>query len=280
MSIQADALLAHDFGVTRQRYEPRDAILYALGIGLGERPADLPYVFELGLEVFPTFAVTLASPGMWINDKRFGVDFARLVHVEQKAWFHAPLPTTGEAFSTARVISLHDRGADKGALLTLERDIADASGSLLCTVHQKLLLRGDGGFGGSPPGRTASFIPERPADLTVTGTTSPRAALIYRLSGDWNPLHVDPAAAVAAGFPRPILHGLASYGTACAMLCQALCIEPSAVTHFGCRFSGIVYPGDTLEVAIWNTTKGAVFRASTRGRCTLDQGVIETRSPK
>lgn len=279
MPIQPDALLAHDFGVMRHRYEPRDAIVYALGIGLGNDPADLAYVFETGLEVFPTYAVTLASPGMWIRDARFGVDFARLVHAGQQAWFHALLPPAGEISATARVISLTDRGEGKGAILTLERKILDSTETPLCTVHQTLLLRGDGGFGGAPAPRAASLVPGRAPDLIVSRATSPRAALLYRLSGDWNPLHVDPAAATAAGFPRPILHGLATYGTVCAALCRALGVAPATLAHYGCRFTGVVYPGDTLEIAIWKTSEGAAFQASVDGRPALDQGIFETRTP-
>jgi acyl dehydratase len=278
MPIRPKALLAHDFETRRQSYDERDAILYALGIGLGHEPgdaSDLRYLYERDLRVFPTFAVTLASPGMWLRDERFGVDFSRLVHLEHDARFHAPLTASGEVSATARVESLTDRGEGKGAVLVLERCIFDAAGAPLCTMHQTLLLRGDGGFGGPPPARSVGGIPDRVPDLIATQAISSRAALIYRLSGDWNPLHVDPSFAAEAGFDRPILHGLGNYGTACAMLCRATGIDPGSIARFGCRFSGIVYPGDTLEMHIWKAGKGFAFRASANGRPALNDGLIE-----
>ena len=279
MAICPAALLAHDFGEIRQRYTERDVILYALGLGLGADPDDLGLVYEHGLLPLPSFAVTLASPGMWIRDPRFGVDFTKLVHSAQRATFHAPLPAHGEITGTARVTALADRGEGKSAVLTLERRISDAAtGLLLCTVQQTLLLRGDGGFGGTPPERSGSVIPDRTADLVATTTVSPRAALIYRLSGDWNPLHADPASARAAGFDRPILHGLASYGIAAIAIARAAGVSPTAVRHLACRFSGIVFPGDTLDFRIWRTAGALAFAAHVGDRKVLDDGLITLES--
>lgn len=286
MTIDPGALLAHDFGETRQRYTERDAILYALGLGLGTNDDDLPFVFESGLRVLPTFAVTLASPGMWIRDPRFGVDFTKLVHSEQRAWFHNPIPANGEIIGTAHVIALTDRGAGKGAVLTLERNIRDAAtGLALCTLHQTLLLRGDGGFGGTAPDRAPSGLPDRAADLTASTTLSPRAALIYRLSGDWNPLHVDPATARAAGFDRPIMHGLGSYGIAAIAVSRAAGAiksaagaSPLGIKQLGCRFSGVVMPGDTLDFQIWRTASGLAFTAHVGDRKVLDNGLLTLES--
>jgi acyl dehydratase len=278
MPIHPEALLDHQFETRRQRYEERDAILYALGIGLGCDPVDafdLSYLYERDLRVFPTFAVTLASPGMWLRDERFGVDFPRLVHLAQETRFHAPLAPSGKVSATSRIVSLTDRGEGKGALLTVERSVVDANGAPLCTAVQTLLLRGDGGFGGPSPARRKSAIPERTHDLATAQTISSRAALIYRLSGDWNPLHVDPSVAASAGFERPILHGLGTYGTACSMLCRAMAVDPGSIRRFECRFSGIVYPGDVLEMHIWKVDKGFAFRASANGRPALNDGLIE-----
>src|SRR6516165_8198927 len=182
MTIQPDVLSRHAFPETRQRYDRRDVILYALGIGLGADPTDsddLPFLLEDRLRALPTFAVTLGSPGMWIKAPQFGVDFARLVHYEQAAEFHEPFPTEGEIVSRARVGSVTDRGEGRGALVVVERSIDDASGSsTYCTLRQTLLLRGDGGFGGPTPGGGASTIPDCQPDRSAVFQTDPRAALI------------------------------------------------------------------------------------------------------
>lgn len=277
--ISAAAILAHDFGEIRQSWASRDAILYALGAGLGHDPidpADLPYLYEAHGAVLPTFAVTLASPGMWIRDLKFGVDFARLVHLEQDTRFGAALPSSGEVVGTARVASLTDRGPDRGAELAIERFVRDAaSGVLYCTIRQTLLLRGDGGFGGSPAERRRPMSPDRPADLTARLTLSPRAALIYRLSGDLNPLHVDPEFARTAGFERPIMHGLGVYGAVGVALCSALQIAPVSMRRLACRFAGTVMPGNTLELDVWSEPFGCTFAASVGGRRVLEDGRLE-----
>lgn len=279
MTIDPGAILAHDFGETRQRYTERDIILYALGLGCGAGEDDLPFVFETDLHVLPTFAVTLASPGMWIRAPRFGVDFTQLVHSEQRAWFHNAIPANGEIIGTARVVALTDRGIGKGAVLTVERNIRDAaSGLALCTLRQTLLLRGDGGFGGTVPERAASGIPDRTADLTASTTLSPRAALIYRLSGDWNPLHVDPATARAAGFNRPIMHGLGSYGIAAVAVSRAAGASPRDIKQLACRFSGVVMPGDSLDFRIWHVFGAFAFTAYVGDRKVLDDGLLTLES--
>ncbi|MES2492554.1 MAG: MaoC/PaaZ C-terminal domain-containing protein [Pseudomonadota bacterium] len=250
-----DAIFAHDFGDPRATYGVLEAILYALGLGLGADPldtGDLRFLDERALAVLPTFAVTLCTPGLWIRDPALGVDFGKLVHAAQWAEFPNPLPPAAEVVGTAKVISLTDRGEGRGAVLVLERTIADAaSGALYCRLHQTLLLRGDGGFGGPPDPRASWTQPDRAPDAVAAIATSPRAALIYRLSGDWNPLHLDPAIAAKAGFPRPILQGLATYGIAGAGISRALGRDPAQMSHLACRFSGIVLPGDTLQFSVW-----------------------------
>lgn len=281
MTIRPDLLLAHDFGVQRQAYGARDAILYALGVGLGlgtPQEADLPFLDETRLRVLPSFAITLGSPGMWIRDSKFGVDFARLVHSEQSARFHAPLPGSGEVESRARILSLLDRGEGRGAVLTLERSISDASdGTLYCNLEQTLLLRGDGGFGGEPAPRLASIASERTPDMTSAVTLSRRAALIYRLTGDWNPLHIDPDFARNAGFERPIMHGLGTYATAGIAVARACGRSASQISELACRFSGTVYPGDTLELSIWHGEGTTLFRTQVGDRTVLDEGRIAFR---
>lgn len=282
MAFQPDRILAHDFGEARQSYAPRDAILYALGLGLGRDPldeGDLAFLDETRLSVLPSFAVTLCSPGMWIRDAAFGVDFRRLVHSAQAASFHAPLPASAEVIGTARVVSLTDRGEGRGAILELERQVAGAAdGTVYCTLRQTLLLRGNGGFGGPPPPPSLFIIPDTAPGAQASAHLSPRAALIYRLSGDWNPLHIDPGFARSAGFDRPIMHGLGSYGVAGATVSRALERNPADMSALSCRFSGIVLPGDTLVFSIWPGADGAAFRAHVGDRLVLDEGRIAWRS--
>lgn len=280
--IDPEAVLSHHFGEIRETYSARDAILYALGVGLPEDPLDtaqLRFMDETNLSVLPTFAVTLASPGMWMRDERFGIDFTKLVHMAQAAWFETPLPPAGEIAGTARVKSLTDRGAQKGAVLTVEREIRDSDTSALyCRLDQTLLLRGDGGFGGDPAPRPEPFSFDTTPDVQAIFSTSPRAALIYRLSGDWNPLHLKPDFARKAGFDRPILHGLGSYGMAGHIISRALGRDAANITHLSCRFSGIVMPGETLSFSIWTPEDGvARFQAASDGRMALDDGVISWR---
>jgi acyl dehydratase len=275
MALRPDLLLAHDFPEAGQSYTKRDAILYALGVGLGADPTDprdLPFVLEDRLEVLPTFAATLGSPGMWISDARFGVDFAKLVHYEQAATFHAPLAPDAEIVARARVASLADRGEGRGAILVVERKISNAVGVPLCTLAQTLLLRGDGGFGGEPTKQQPPRIPDGAPDTVVSFAIDSRAALIYRLSGDWNPLHADPEVAMRAGFKRPILQGLASYATAGVAVARALKISPAELASLACRFAGVVLPGDRLDFRIWREGDGAAFQAFVGDRKALDQG--------
>jgi acyl dehydratase len=274
MAIQPGVILAHRFDTLYQSYTERDAILYALGLGLGADPidaADLTYLIETELQVLPTMGVTLASPGMWIRDPKFGVDFAKLVHSAQATVFHRDLPPRGSVKATPDIVSLSDRGKGKGAVIEIERTVEDANtGVAYCTALQTLLLRGDGGFGGKPPlrdDRPPTF--DRAPDRVVRFKTSPRAALIYRLSGDLNPLHADPDFASRAGFARPILHGLASYGIAAHVLARAARRKLASIQ---CRFSGVVFPGDELVFSIWNDGDQISFVAKVDGRTVLDRG--------
>lgn len=280
--IDPAAIFAHDFGQPVQRYAARDAILYALGLGLGADPldaGDLRFLDERDLAVLPTLAVTLCSPGTWIREPQLGVDFTRLVHSAQKAEFLAPLPPSGEMRGTARALSLTDRGEGRGAVLVLERTISDTTtGACYCRLEQTLLLRGDGGFGGPAPEPGAAVKPLGESDVVAEFPTCSRTALIYRLSGDWNPLHLDPAIAARAGFERPILQGLASYGIAGVAVSRALGLDPVGLSELACRFSGVVLPGDTIAFRIWRDgVKAARFEAFVGERKVLDAGTIAWR---
>jgi acyl dehydratase len=269
-----DHLLNYPIPEIRQRLRWQDAALYALSLGMGQDPMDeaaLRFVTEgEGMRALPTMAVVLGYPGFWLADPRTGVDAVRLVHGEQAVTLHAPLPSSGEVIGTSRVTGIVDRGAGKGALLYSERVITDAAtGAKLATLEQTTFLRGDGGYGG-PSGPVKKPAPEAegaPA-IALDLPTRPETALFYRLNGDHNPLHSVPALAAKAGFPRPILHGLATFGIVGRALLQALCgQDPARFRRMECRFSAPVFPGETIRTEIWPNPDGsAAFRAKVTER--------------
>jgi len=266
MPIDAAKLKNWPFQPIVQNYSARDTILYALGVGLGHDPMDreqLRYVYEDGLQALPTLAVVLGYPGFWAKDPATGIDWVKLLHGEQSLELLAPLPAAGTVVGTTHVTAIVDKGAGKGALMYSERDIHEqASGKLLAVSRSVSFMRGDGGFSATgqksdeaPPPRAAT--PDTPPDHVCELQTRPEAALIYRLSGDYNPVHADPAVAQAAGFERPILHGLCSFGVSGHALLKTLCAyDPSRLKEIGCRFSAPVYPGETLRVEIWHLGGG------------------------
>ncbi len=274
-------LLDWRFDDKPHQYESRDAILYALGVGLpfvSGDTEDLSFLLEDRLRVLPTYAVTLASPGMWVKAPELGIDWTKLLHVEQSARFAVPLPPQAKVVGRARIKSLHDRGAVKGAVCVVERQICDAAdGTLYCTIEQTLLLRGNGGFGGEEPPDARKPEPfARAPDLEETVAVSERSALIYRLSGDINPLHADYDVAHRAGFDKPILHGLASYGLAGALILLRFCDgRPERMQALRVRFAGVVFPGDAIRFRCWKTASGVSFDAYVGDRKVLDQGMAE-----
>lgn len=263
MPVNAEAVLNWRFDPVVEHYGAPRAILYALGVGAGAEESDLPLVYERGLKALPTMAVVLAGERMWMNDPRAGITFAQVLHGEQRLEIHRPLPAEATVVGQASVEGLFDKGA-KGAVLLLKRELRDqADGALLATVRSSAFLRADGGFGGSSEGQPAPHpTPDREPDLRLTFKTRDDQALIYRLSGDFNPLHADPVMAAAAGFPRPILHGLCSYGVAGRMIVKALCDgDPDRLARLDVRFSTPVFPGETLVTDIWREEPGrAAFR--------------------
>lgn len=279
-----------DFGDIVHDYETRDTILYALGVGLGRDPCDpreLAYVYESHLKVVPSLATTLGSPGQWWRHPETGVDYESNLHAEQILELFAPIPTAAKVTARNRVTALHDRGRNRGALAEIERDIRDEAGRMIARLRRIELVRCSGGFSeisGTHDPRPASLPPiERVGapDIIRDVPVSPRAGLIYRLSGDLNPLHVDPEVARSKGFPRPILHGLGTFGHVCYAALAVLCdYDSGRMNRLGMRFSQPVYPGDTLRVEFWNDEPGqARFRAVAveRGVKVIDNGVIGFR---
>lgn len=281
MAFDPERLRNWDFGEQRQNYDARDAILYALGVGLPITPgesSDLNFLLEDRLRVLPSFAVTLATPGMWPKIPALGVDWVKVLHMAHAARFDRPLPAGAKVVSRAAITELYDRGADKGAVCILRREVRNAAGgTLYCTIDQTVALRGNGGFGGEPmPKAARSETPARQPDRQERVGTSARAALIYRLSGDYNPLHAHHEVARKAGYDRPILHGLASYGTACAVVLSAFCDgDPARLKSLSLRFSGVVMPGDRLDFSFWEDGDRVLFEARVDARSVMDQGVAE-----
>mgnify|MGYP000874508919 CR=1 FL=1 len=272
------------FADVEQSYTERDAILYALGLGFGQDPTDehdLRYVHEAhetGLQVVPSLAVVLGGPGAWMRDGRTGIDWVRSLHGEQGLVVHGPLPPAARVIGRNRVTGIIDKGPGKGALLMMERDIVNAdTGALLATRTSSSFLRGDGGCGA--PAREQSRpepVPVRAPDVVHRISTRPEAALIYRLSGDYNPVHASPAVARKAGFERPILHGLCTFGMACRALLATVCMNaPQRLRTMTGRFSAPVYPGETQTVEIWEEAGGRVrfrTRVEERGITAFDFG--------
>lgn len=273
MPIDPEKLLALQFPEIRQSYTWRDSVLYALGTGYGIDATDerqLRFVDETRLKAVPTMANVLAYPGFWMRDLDTGIDWVKVVHGEQAMRLHGPLPPEGEVVGRTRIVDLVDKGAGKGALVYAERVISHAvTGEKMATLLQTVFCRGDGGFGGKGEAPRAPHpIPERDPDLSLDMPTHSQMALIYRLSGDLNPLHSDPAIARKAGYDRPILHGLATYGVVGHGLMAALCeYAPERVVAIEGRFSAPVFPGETISIDIWRDRPGrAAFRARTAAR--------------
>jgi len=284
--IDPQRLLAAEIPPVEQRYGWRDCALYSLGIGVGLDPmddAELAFLDETRPAMHPSMVDVLGYPGFWQRDPAFGLDWVKTLHGEHAFRILRPLPAEGHVRGTSRIVDLVDKGADRGALIYVEREIRDvASGELLATVMQTVFCRGDGGFGGKTEGPPVQALPDRAPDMTIDVPTSPQGALIYRLSGDYNPLHSSPAAARKAGFERPILHGLATFGATCHGLMKRLCDgDPRAVVALAGRFSAPVFPGDTLRIDIWRDGTGRFAYRSTvpaRGVTVVNNGSFEVKA--
>lgn len=272
MTVDVQKLMARSFPNREHSYSKKDTMLYALGVGLGADPVDekqLKFVYEENLRMLPTMPVILGYPGFWAKEPDTGINWRKLVHAEQSFVLHKPIKPEGTTIGANRISGIYDKGSEKGALLCQERNVLDKeTGELLATVNQVTMLRGDGGCGGlpgSPPPPHA--IPDREPDAVCDLSTIPQAALIYRLNGDYNPLHVDPAVAKAAGFERPILHGLCTMGVAChAVLRGLLDYNADRFKGMRVRFTAPVFPGDIIRTELWQDGDVVSFRSSVPAR--------------
>ena len=267
MTIVYEKLLALNVPPVEQSYGPKDCMLYALGLGLGQDPMnedELAFVYEKNLKVLPTYALVQGYSPYWLRNPESGVNWMKVVHGEQGLVLHKPVASQGSVIGQTRIVEVVDKGEGKGALVYSERKVTDkATGALLATLAQTTFCRGDGGFGGpkrdTPPPHA---IPERAPDIVCDLSTRPEMALIYRLSGDINPLHAEPAFARVAGFPRPILHGLASFGVAGHALLKSVCAyDPARLAAISGRFSAPVFPGETIRTEMWRDGAVVSFRA-------------------
>lgn len=279
MALDVERIRSLSFSGLEQSYVERDTILYALGLGFGTDSideAELPFVFEKNLRSVPSMCSVLCQPGFWARDPAFGIDWVKVLHAEQAFTLHAVIPSAATVVADVRIAGIEDKGQDKGALLHQEKRLFDRDGGKLATVRTTLFLRGNGGegdFGSAiPPAQT---LPERTADRRIEIPTSPRAALIYRLSGDWNPLHADPEVAQQAGFDKPILHGLCTFGIACRAILMTYCGgDPARLSSMFARFSRPVFPGETIAFDFFEEANVLRFRAVALERdvVVLDRG--------
>lgn len=267
MAIDYEKLLNWPVPEIVHTFTTRDTMLYALGVGLGYDPLDkkqLRYVYEPNLAAMPSMVVIMGYPGFWIKNPEIGIDWRRVVHGEQSIRIHEPLPVEGTVVGKTKIDAVIDKGADKGAIVYANREISDReTGKLLATVSMSTFCRGDGGFGGAAgPTPKPHVLPERAPDFSCDLATMPQTALLYRLNGDYNPLHADPDVAKAAGFDRPILHGLCTFGIVTHALLRSCCdYDPHAVRAMDVRFSAPVLPGETIRTEIWREGNDVSFRA-------------------
>lgn len=274
MPIDPSAVGAKGDPVERS-WNSKDCLLYAVGVGAGRDYGELDFVYEKDQKVLPTFAVIVGGGGAPMRSIG-SFNPAMLVHGEQAIELFGPIPPEGKVKSEGQIVGIYDKGS--GAVVVMESTSADAtSGKPMFKTRSSMFIRGEGGFGGDRgPSGPRNVPPDRDPDHVVTYETRAEQAAIYRLSGDRNPLHIDPAFAGMGGFEKPILHGLCSYGFTGRALLHALAgSDPSRFRSMEARFSKPVMPGDTLTVKVWveGGVQEATFRTETQsGDVVIDQG--------
>ncbi len=272
MPIDPAVAIGADLGETRFSWTSSDVLLYHLALGAGAsptEPAELPYVLEDRLRVLPTFGVV--APGFRTFEPpavRFpgiDIDLTRVLHGTQSITVSGPIPASGEAVARSRIADVWDK--EKAAVIVQETTVTAAAGDPLWTTSSAIFARGEGGFGGHRGPSTAVEVPGREPDEVLEVPVLAQQALLYRLCGDRNPLHADPVFAARAGFERPILHGLCTYGMVCkSVVDSVLAGDVTRVASFATKFAGVVFPGETLRVRVWRTPDGATVTASAADR--------------
>jgi acyl dehydratase len=260
MPINPDVALAAELDPIEFSWSSSDVQLYHLGLGAGADPMDpreLRYLVDDTPQVLPTFgnvaATFHATKPPTVRFPGIDIELSKVLHASEQVSAPAPLPPAGSAKAVTRFTEIWDKG--KAAVIWSETKVTAPDGTLLWTQRRSIFARGEGGFGGergASGGGSSASAPDRSPDLELDIAVSPQQALLYRLCGDRNPLHSDPEFAAAAGFPRPILHGLCTYGMTCKALVDALLdADVAAVASYGARFTGVAYPGETLKAAVW-----------------------------
>ncbi len=260
-------------------YSKRDTILYALGVGVGVDNLDqshLKYIYE-GSDDFsalPTMVTILGNSTSWLRKPETGIDYVQVLHGEQGINIHRNIPVEGELRVSTKVTGIADKGPSRGAMIFSEKKLFDSnSGELLATTTATTVARANGGYGGpSDPTPKPHLLPEEPADFVCDLPTQTRTALIYRLSGDYNPLHADPEIAKKAGFEKPILHGLCTLGIAGHAILKTCCnYDATRLRALRLRFSAPVFPGETIRTEIWQNNETISFKSKSIER---DQTVL------
>ncbi|CAN5534574.1 MaoC/PaaZ C-terminal domain-containing protein [soil metagenome] len=262
MPIDLDVAIGAELEPMEFSWTSSDVQLYHLGLGAGADPMDpreLRYLTDGTPQVLPTFgnvaqsfhmteAPTVKFPGI-------DIELSRVLHASEAIIVPGPIPATGTGTAVTRFTEIWDKG--KAAVIWSETTVTAPDGTLLWTQKRSIFARGEGGFGGERGPSSTSSVPDRAPDLELDVPTLPQQALLYRLCGDRNPLHSDPEFASAAGFPKPILHGLCTYGMACKALVDAILGgDTTQLASYGARFAGVVFPGETLRVSAWKNDSG------------------------
>lgn len=281
MSIDLDAV-GRTAGPVAASWDSKDALLYALGVGAGQddplSELELTTENSEGVEqqVLPVYAVVVTQKTNGLHVPSGDIDRTKLVHAEQELILHQPLPVEGSAQLSSKVTGIFDKGS--GALVSTEIEGVDDAGKPLFTTRSAAFIRGEGGFGGDRGPSSEWAAPDRAPDHSIQVTIRPDQALLYRLSGDRNPLHVDPKFAAKGGFSKPILHGMCTYGVTARVISRAVGVDGNSFASIYGRFSKPVLPGETLTVNVWSDGKTHLFQTSdSSGDVVLDRGVLKTR---
>jgi acyl dehydratase len=276
MALNLDAV-GRKIGPFVRSYDWKDLALYAVGVGAGFD--ELDYCYEKRLRVIPTFGAAMTFEVVWHLAALSQLNAAGVVHGEHEMVFRHPIPPQGTLITEGAIARYYDKGREKGALVMVEFETRHAEGQTLFSTRATMFARLDGGFGGENAPRPAPQFPERAADCEVQALPTQDQPLVYRLSGDTFPLHIDPDYARAAGFERPIMHGLCTMGFACRALVSRQCPGvPENVRRIGCRFKRPLYPGTPVKTLIWVVGEGRalwrVLRAGDGG-VVIDNGIFE-----
>ncbi|MGC4963089.1 MaoC/PaaZ C-terminal domain-containing protein [Gordonia sp. DT218] len=271
MPIDPSVAVGADLGEVSFEWSASDVALYHLAVGAAADPMDtagLAYIDDVAPKVLPTFAAVAASFHMTepptVNFPGIDIDLAKVVHGSEKITAHRPVPATGKATSRTRIVEVQDKGS--AAVVILEAATSDDAGPLW-TTQWSIFAKGEGGFGGERGASAKVAYPDREPDHRLSVPTLPQQALLYRLCGDRNPLHSDPEFAANAGFPRPILHGRCTYGSVCRAVTDAvLGGDVTAVREYSASFAGVVFPGETLDVNVWDEGEQLLVTATVADR--------------